>query len=97
MGQGKEGIIDFTPGSELLVAKAKNGHLSVVSVLYHLLHHYQFYVFVSKVFTDVWGGGFVTLLYTRFSVCINECWCSFKGCIYTSFTVLKKTFKPAFF
>uniref|UniRef100_A0A669BFT1 Myosin Ic, paralog b n=1 Tax=Oreochromis niloticus TaxID=8128 RepID=A0A669BFT1_ORENI len=53
MGQGKEGIIDFTPGSELLVAKAKNGHLSVVSVLYHLLHHYQFYVFVSNVFTDV--------------------------------------------
>uniref|UniRef100_A0A7N8X943 Myosin Ic, paralog b n=1 Tax=Mastacembelus armatus TaxID=205130 RepID=A0A7N8X943_9TELE len=31
VGQGKEGIIDFTPGSELLVAKAKNGHLSVVS------------------------------------------------------------------
>lgn len=57
MGQGKEGIIDFTPGSELLVAKAKNGHLSVVSVLYHLLHHYQFYVFVSKVFTDIWWGG----------------------------------------
>lgn len=57
MGQGKEGIIDFTPGSELLVAKAKNGHLSVVSVLHHLLHHYQFYVFVSKVFTDVLGGG----------------------------------------
>uniref|UniRef100_A0A8C9XAB2 Myosin Ic, paralog b n=1 Tax=Sander lucioperca TaxID=283035 RepID=A0A8C9XAB2_SANLU len=28
VGQGKEGIIDFTPGSELLVAKAKNGHLS---------------------------------------------------------------------
>uniref|UniRef100_A0A8C6UGI4 Myosin Ic, paralog b n=1 Tax=Neogobius melanostomus TaxID=47308 RepID=A0A8C6UGI4_9GOBI len=28
---GKEGIIDFTPGSELLVAKSKNGHLSVVS------------------------------------------------------------------
>uniref|UniRef100_A0AAX7VS13 Myosin Ic, paralog b n=1 Tax=Astatotilapia calliptera TaxID=8154 RepID=A0AAX7VS13_ASTCA len=31
MGQGKEGIIDFTPGSELLVAKAKNGHLSVTA------------------------------------------------------------------
>ncbi|CAB1348678.1 unnamed protein product [Coregonus sp. 'balchen'] len=31
VGQGKEGIIDFTSGSELLVAKAKNGHLSVVS------------------------------------------------------------------
>lgn len=30
VGQGKEGIIDFTPGSELIVAKAKNGHLSVV-------------------------------------------------------------------
>ncbi|XP_020780665.1 unconventional myosin-Ic isoform X1 [Boleophthalmus pectinirostris] len=30
-GQGKEGIIDFTPGSELLVAKAKNGHLSVTA------------------------------------------------------------------
>lgn len=30
VGQGKEGIIDFTPGSELVVAKAKNGHLSVV-------------------------------------------------------------------
>ncbi|TNN68758.1 Unconventional myosin-Ic [Liparis tanakae] len=29
VGQGKEGTIDFTPGSELLVAKAKNGHLSV--------------------------------------------------------------------
>ncbi|XP_041850351.1 unconventional myosin-Ic-like isoform X2 [Melanotaenia boesemani] len=29
--QGKEGIIDFTPGSELLVAKAKNGHLSVTA------------------------------------------------------------------
>uniref|UniRef100_A0A4W6BNS5 Myosin Ic, paralog b n=1 Tax=Lates calcarifer TaxID=8187 RepID=A0A4W6BNS5_LATCA len=35
VGQGKEGIIDFTPGSELLVAKAKNGHLSVVSGLSH--------------------------------------------------------------
>uniref|UniRef100_A0A667Z2C4 Unconventional myosin-Ic n=1 Tax=Myripristis murdjan TaxID=586833 RepID=A0A667Z2C4_9TELE len=31
VGQGKEGIIDFTPGSELLVAKAKNGHLSVTA------------------------------------------------------------------
>ncbi|MBN3312134.1 MYO1C protein, partial [Atractosteus spatula] len=30
VGQGKEGIIDFTSGSELLIAKAKNGHLSVV-------------------------------------------------------------------
>uniref|UniRef100_A0A3Q2Q2K2 Myosin Ic, paralog b n=1 Tax=Fundulus heteroclitus TaxID=8078 RepID=A0A3Q2Q2K2_FUNHE len=30
-GHGKEGIIDFTPGSELLVAKAKNGHLSVTA------------------------------------------------------------------
>lgn len=32
VAQGKEGIIDFTSGSELLIAKAKNGHLSVVSV-----------------------------------------------------------------
>ncbi|MGH0125045.1 UNVERIFIED_CONTAM: hypothetical protein FKN15_043954, partial [Acipenser sinensis] len=31
VGQGKEGIIDFTSGSELLITKAKNGHLSVVS------------------------------------------------------------------
>ncbi|XP_061923890.1 unconventional myosin-Ic-like isoform X1 [Entelurus aequoreus] len=31
VGQGKEGCIDFTPGSELLVAKAKNGHLSVTA------------------------------------------------------------------
>lgn len=31
MGQGKEGIIDFISGSELLIAKAKNGHLTVVS------------------------------------------------------------------
>ncbi|TNN01257.1 hypothetical protein fugu_010639 [Takifugu bimaculatus] len=31
LGQGKEGIIDFTPGSELIVAKAKNGHLSVTA------------------------------------------------------------------
>ncbi|XP_036379609.1 unconventional myosin-Ic-like isoform X2 [Megalops cyprinoides] len=31
IGQGKEGIIDFTSGSELLVAKAKNGHLSVTA------------------------------------------------------------------
>lgn len=68
MGQGKEGIIDFTPGSELLVAKAKNGHLSVVSVLHHLLHHYQFYVFVSKVFTDVWGGGCHFVVYSFFSL-----------------------------
>uniref|UniRef100_A0A8C6UC77 Myosin Ic, paralog b n=1 Tax=Neogobius melanostomus TaxID=47308 RepID=A0A8C6UC77_9GOBI len=30
---GKEGIIDFTPGSELLVAKSKNGHLSVLKPL----------------------------------------------------------------
>uniref|UniRef100_A0A3B4BWF0 Unconventional myosin-Ic n=1 Tax=Pygocentrus nattereri TaxID=42514 RepID=A0A3B4BWF0_PYGNA len=30
VSQGKEGIIDFTSGSELLIAKAKNGHLSVV-------------------------------------------------------------------
>uniref|UniRef100_A0AAY4EPI8 Myosin Ic, paralog b n=1 Tax=Denticeps clupeoides TaxID=299321 RepID=A0AAY4EPI8_9TELE len=32
INNGKEGIIDFTAGSELLIAKAKNGHLSVVSV-----------------------------------------------------------------
>ncbi|XP_029027540.2 unconventional myosin-Ic-like [Betta splendens] len=31
VSQGKEGIIDFTPGSELLVTKAKNGHLSVTA------------------------------------------------------------------
>ncbi|XP_075445447.1 unconventional myosin-Ic isoform X3 [Ascaphus truei] len=31
VGQGKEGIIDFTSGSELLIAKAKNGHLSVIA------------------------------------------------------------------
>ncbi|XP_040194329.1 unconventional myosin-Ic isoform X3 [Rana temporaria] len=31
VGPGKEGIIDFTAGSELLIAKAKNGHLSVVA------------------------------------------------------------------
>uniref|UniRef100_A0A4W3IKF6 Myosin Ic, paralog b n=1 Tax=Callorhinchus milii TaxID=7868 RepID=A0A4W3IKF6_CALMI len=31
VGQGKEGIIDFTSGSELIISKAKNGHLSVVS------------------------------------------------------------------
>ncbi|XP_063002760.1 unconventional myosin-Ic [Elgaria multicarinata webbii] len=31
VGQGKEGIIDFTSGSELLIAKAKNGHLAVVA------------------------------------------------------------------
>ncbi|XP_066552170.1 unconventional myosin-Ic isoform X3 [Amia ocellicauda] len=32
VGQGgKEGIIDFTSGSELLIAKAKNGHLSVTA------------------------------------------------------------------
>ncbi|XP_042298586.1 unconventional myosin-Ic isoform X2 [Sceloporus undulatus] len=30
-GQGKEGIIDFTSGSQLLIAKAKNGHLAVVA------------------------------------------------------------------
>ncbi|KAF5900598.1 unconventional myosin-Ic isoform X2, partial [Clarias magur] len=29
VSQGKEGTIDFTSGSELLIAKAKNGHLSV--------------------------------------------------------------------
>lgn len=28
--QGREEMIDFTSGSELLIAKAKNGHLSVV-------------------------------------------------------------------
>ncbi|KAL2297316.1 hypothetical protein Nmel_016615 [Mimus melanotis] len=31
VGQGKEGIIDFISGSELLIAKAKNGHLTVVA------------------------------------------------------------------
>ncbi|XP_058853989.1 unconventional myosin-Ic isoform X1 [Acipenser ruthenus] len=31
VGQGKEGIIDFTSGSELLITKAKNGHLSVIA------------------------------------------------------------------
>uniref|UniRef100_A0A8C1FET3 Unconventional myosin-Ic n=1 Tax=Cyprinus carpio carpio TaxID=630221 RepID=A0A8C1FET3_CYPCA len=31
VAQGKEGIIDFTSGSELLIAKAKNGHLSVTA------------------------------------------------------------------
>ncbi|OXB69725.1 UNVERIFIED_CONTAM: hypothetical protein H355_012314, partial [Colinus virginianus] len=29
VGQGKEGVIDFISGSELLIAKAKNGHLTV--------------------------------------------------------------------
>uniref|UniRef100_A0A8B9TP16 Myosin IC n=1 Tax=Anas platyrhynchos TaxID=8839 RepID=A0A8B9TP16_ANAPL len=33
VGQGKEGIIDFISGSELLIAKAKNGHLTVVKRL----------------------------------------------------------------
>ncbi|OWK15111.1 MYO1C, partial [Cervus elaphus hippelaphus] len=28
-GPGRDGIIDFTPGSELLITKAKNGHLAV--------------------------------------------------------------------
>ncbi|XP_043910277.1 unconventional myosin-Ic isoform X1 [Protopterus annectens] len=31
VGQGKEGVIDFSPGSELIISKAKNGHLSVVA------------------------------------------------------------------
>uniref|UniRef100_A0ABM5ENW1 Unconventional myosin-Ic isoform X2 n=2 Tax=Pogona vitticeps TaxID=103695 RepID=A0ABM5ENW1_9SAUR len=31
IGQGKEGTIDFTSGSELLIAKAKSGHLAVVA------------------------------------------------------------------
>uniref|UniRef100_A0A8C2TJ48 Unconventional myosin-Ic n=1 Tax=Coturnix japonica TaxID=93934 RepID=A0A8C2TJ48_COTJA len=31
VGQGKEGVIDFISGSELLIAKAKNGHLTVVA------------------------------------------------------------------
>jgi len=31
MAQGKEGVIDFTAGSELLVTKTKNGHLSVTA------------------------------------------------------------------
>ncbi|KAL6471340.1 hypothetical protein MHYP_G00199900 [Metynnis hypsauchen] len=31
VSQGKEGTIDFTSGSELLIAKAKNGHLSVTA------------------------------------------------------------------
>lgn len=31
VAQGKEGIIDFTSGSELLIAKAKDGHLSVIA------------------------------------------------------------------
>lgn len=30
-GPGRDGIIGFTPGSELLITKAKNGHLAVVS------------------------------------------------------------------
>ncbi|GCB79458.1 hypothetical protein scyTo_0017893, partial [Scyliorhinus torazame] len=29
--QGKDGIIDFTSGSELIISKAKSGHLSVVA------------------------------------------------------------------
>ncbi|KAI5099096.1 unconventional myosin-Ic [Silurus meridionalis] len=31
VSQGKEGMIDFTSGSELLITKAKNGHLSVTA------------------------------------------------------------------
>lgn len=48
-GPGRDGIIDFTPGSELLITKAKNGHLAVVSgtwdqgvlavLWYHSTHH----------------------------------------------------------
>lgn len=30
-GPGRDGIIDFIPGSELLITKAKNGHLAVVA------------------------------------------------------------------
>lgn len=30
-GPGRDGTIDFTSGSELLITKAKNGHLAVVS------------------------------------------------------------------
>ncbi|XP_048857426.1 LOW QUALITY PROTEIN: unconventional myosin-Ic-like [Brienomyrus brachyistius] len=31
VGRGKEAVIDFKPGSKLVVAKAKNGHLSVMA------------------------------------------------------------------
>jgi len=30
IAKGKEGVVDFTSGSDLLVVKTKNGHLSVV-------------------------------------------------------------------
>lgn len=51
VAQGKEGIIDFTAGSQLLVAKAKNGHLSVVSGLISTQTNGTFSIFNFVVLT----------------------------------------------
>lgn len=39
-GPGRDGTIDFTPGSELLITKAKNGHLAVVSGAWQAAPHF---------------------------------------------------------
>lgn len=50
-GPGRDGIIDFTPGSELLITKAKNGHLAVVSGTWQATP-------ASLLMALVWGGAF---------------------------------------
>lgn len=37
IAKGKEGVIDFTSGSDLRVVKTKNGHLSVVRLTHTLM------------------------------------------------------------
>lgn len=48
VAQGKEGIIDFTSGSELLIAKAKNGHLSVVSIADNMNWNWSNFFFLNE-------------------------------------------------
>uniref|UniRef100_A0A8C1MU88 Unconventional myosin-Ic-like n=1 Tax=Cyprinus carpio TaxID=7962 RepID=A0A8C1MU88_CYPCA len=41
IARGKEGVIDFTSGSDLRVVKTKNGHLSVVRITHLLIKKYR--------------------------------------------------------
>uniref|UniRef100_A0A673G217 Unconventional myosin-Ic n=1 Tax=Sinocyclocheilus rhinocerous TaxID=307959 RepID=A0A673G217_9TELE len=41
LARGKEGVIDFTSGSDLRVVKTKNGHLSVVRITHLLIKKYR--------------------------------------------------------
>ncbi|KAF4012188.1 hypothetical protein G4228_003766 [Cervus hanglu yarkandensis] len=55
-GPGRDGIIDFTPGSELLITKAKNGHLAVIIERLHWIDREKLCSFILACQDEETGG-----------------------------------------